>query len=405
MQHAGKKILLVGHDARPGGAQLLALGLVRAWTEEAGCAVHTMLLGGGPLLDEFKRNSHALHVAPPGDPRTAASAARLLRQLRAEGIEAAVCNTIVAAQALPWLRDAGIATLCLIHELPAMIRALGLATAPALVAEMADGIVFPAEMVRAAFGPTAGLDPGKVSILPQGSYRALAPAFDRAAARRLVRERLQLPPDTPLILSVGTAETRKGFDLLPRLARELGPDCAAVCVWIGVDDARGDPWVEHDIATLRVGGRIRLLPPIGDWEILAQHYAAADVFFLPSREDPFPTVVLEAMSFGIPVVCFDSGSGVRQLVEEGGGVAVPYLDVAAAARTIRALVADRAAWQLASAAAARRVARHTSFSAYARNVLDLAAQAAQRARERAPAPAVAGQPAGPTWKSATIRLR
>ena len=405
MQQSGKKILLVGHDARSGGAQLLALGLVRAWTAEAGCAIHTMLLGGGPLLDEFKRVSHALHVAPPADPRTPASAARLLRQLRAEGVEAAVCNTIVAAQALPWLRDAGIATLCLIHELPATIKALGLATAPAMVAEIADGIVFPAEMVRAAFGPPAGLEPGKVTILPQGSYHALPPAFDRAAARRLVRERLLLPPDTTLILSVATAETRKGFDLLPRLAQELGPDSAAVCVWIGVDGARPDPWVEHDIAMLGMGGRIRLLPPIGNWDVLAQHYAAADVLFLPSREDPFPTVVLEAMSFGLPVVCFEAASGVQQLVTEGGGIAVPYLDVAAAARAIRSLVTDQAAWQLASAAATRRMARHPTFSAYARNVLDLAAETAQRTRERALAPTAQEQPAGPTWKSATIRLR
>lgn len=405
MQQSGRKILLVGHDARPGGAQLLALGLVRAWTAETGCAVHTMLLGGGRLLDEFKRHSHALHVAPAGDPRTAASAGRLLRRLRAEGVEAAVCNTIVAAQALPWLRDAGIATLCLIHELPATIRALGLATAPALVAEMADGIVFPAEMVRTAFAPPAALESRKIAIAPQGLYHAPPPAFDRAEARRLVRERLQLPPDARLILSVAMPETRKGFDLLPRLARELGTDSAAVCVWIGADGTPPDPWVEHDIAALGVGGRIRLLPAIDDWDVLAQHYAAADAYFLPSREDPFPTVVLEAMSFGIPVVCFDSASGVQQLVVEGGGAAVPYLDVAAAARAIRALVDDHAAWRIASAAATRRMALHTSFSAYALNVLDLAAQAAQRARERASSPAAIEQPAGPTWKSATIRLR
>jgi hypothetical protein len=314
LQHAGKKILLVGHDARSGGAQLLALGLVRTWTEEAGCAVHTMLLGGGPLLDEFKRTSHALHVAPPGDPRTAASAARLLRQLRAEGIEAAVCNTIVAAQALPWLRDAGIATLCLIHELPAMIRALGLATAPALVAAMADGIVFPAEWsaphsgrppgsTPAGLDPAAGLLPSRwrrpsIARPPAGWCGAAAAAAGYAAD-----------------LVCRHAETRKGFRSAAAAGQELGPDCAAVCVWIGVDGARRSlGGTRH--ATLRVGRRIRLLPrsAIGDPGAAP---AAADVF-LP-RAKPVSHRRAEAMSFGIPwfasIPAAASGNWSRKAVE------------------------------------------------------------------------------------------
>ena len=50
----------------------------------------------------------------------------------------------------------------------------------------------------------------------------------------------------------------------------------------------------------------------------AEFYFGADAFFLSSREDPFPSVVLEAMSAGLPVVGLSGASGVEELVSEHG---------------------------------------------------------------------------------------
>jgi len=64
------------------------------------------------------------------------------------------------------------------------------------------------------------------------------------------------------------------------------------------------------------------------------YYAAADVFLLTSREDPFPSVVLESMDAGVPVVGFEGAGGFRDVLEEGAGVLTPNLDVEAMARAV-----------------------------------------------------------------------
>jgi glycosyltransferase involved in cell wall biosynthesis len=47
--------------------------------------------------------------------------------------------------------------------------------------------------------------------------------------------------------------------------------------------------------------------------------AGANVFFLSSREDPFPLVTLEAAQFAIPSVVFENATGLAPLISDGGG--------------------------------------------------------------------------------------
>jgi glycosyltransferase involved in cell wall biosynthesis len=47
---------------------------------------------------------------------------------------------------------------------------------------------------------------------------------------------------------------------------------------------------------------------------IAEYFAAADVFALTSREDPYPTVVMEALACGVPCVAFDGTGGIAELL-------------------------------------------------------------------------------------------
>ena len=56
-------------------------------------------------------------------------------------------------------------------------------------------------------------------------------------------------------------------------------------------------------------------------------YAAADVYALTSREDPFPSVVMEAFDARVPVIGFASAGGFEELLLRGGGLLAPGFDV------------------------------------------------------------------------------
>jgi len=59
--------------------------------------------------------------------------------------------------------------------------------------------------------------------------------------------------------------------------------------------------------------------PLGfrtSYQEIAQCYAAADVFVLPSREDNLPNTMLEALVQGTPVICFNNG-GMKEVILDG----------------------------------------------------------------------------------------
>src|SRR5690606_32807144 len=113
--------------------------------------------------------------------------------------------------------------------------------------------------------------------------------------------------------AVGSVGHRKGTDLWLQVAA-LVQECESVpettFVWIGdlPDDFAPDsfPGVEF------TGPLANPYPLIAEFDVLT----------LPSRDDPFPLVVLEAMLLGTPVVAFDVGS-VRDQVGDGGTVVAP----------------------------------------------------------------------------------
>src|SRR5262249_31184950 len=106
-------------------------------------------------------------------------------------------------------------------------------------------------------------------------------------------------------------------------------------------------------AELGLGDTVRLL---GDVSVdrLAEEYVNADLFCLPSVQEGFGIVFLEAMAAGLPVVACRAAA-IPEVVEDGRtGALVPPRDPTALARTIEDLVRDRErARQLGSGGRAR----------------------------------------------------
>ncbi|HCS88161.1 MAG TPA: hypothetical protein DIW30_07160 [Bacteroidales bacterium] len=85
-------------------------------------------------------------------------------------------------------------------------------------------------------------------------------------------------------------------------------------------------------------------------------YQEASLFVLPSRSEAFGNVLTEAMSVGLPAVCFDCGAGVREILQEGvTGILVPPKDTKEMAIALDRLMSNKSLRHNMSAAALERI--------------------------------------------------
>ncbi len=318
-------LLLVGHDAYRHGAQMLLLNIAKVMRQQFGQDIIIALKEGGPLLGDYQNIAKTIVLNKKGR--------KALKKLLASGkIQQAICNTTVTGDVVAELRSHNIRVVSLIHEMPTLIRDYKLERQVSTIASQANHVVFPAELVKNGFVDIAGDFKSNAVVRPQGTYHPIE--FD-ADARLAIRAELGIPANAKMVLGVGYADLRKGFDLFMQSARRLvsaASDSSAAdastsevhFVWAGALSSDMQRWFANDFGDLAsaTDTRVHL---VGHTDNISAYYSAADCLFLPSREDPYPTVVLEAMNIGLPVVLFHGTTGFDQLLDELGFV-VPFGD-------------------------------------------------------------------------------
>ena len=154
-----------------------------------------------------------------------------------------------------------------------------------------------------------------------------------------------------VLLGVSFAwEDRKGSDVFAELSKRLGEEYAIVMV--GVDE-KTSATLPDNIIQIQVTQNQRELVEI---------YSAADLFVNPTREDNFPTVDLEALACGTPVLTFDTG-GSPETVDEACGSVVDC-DIDALESEIRRIKAERPYSEEACIERAQRFDMNKRFMEY-----------------------------------------
>lgn len=156
-----------------------------------------------------------------------------------------------------------------------------------------------------------------------------------------IKELLRIPEKAFIVVSSGTTDWRKGADLIVHIAKKVfsKTDFPVHFIWLGGDDSGLDyQKLYYDLEKLNLQDRIHFL---GVKENFLEYLAVADVFMLPSREEPVGIVGLEAAALGIPVLCFDQAGGLPDFVGEDCGFVIPYLHLDAMAEQIIHLLNNR----------------------------------------------------------------
>lgn len=361
------KVLLVTHDATLSGAPRVAV-LVARLMAEAGHDVRVLSRTPGPMLAQFAV------VAPTTVEVAQRWRGRLWRR---------------APRCVALPVDAVLAALTLVRDRPDLVYVNS--TSAALYARVARWVRVPSIVLHvhesgansAVFLRRAGLRRAGGPI----SWVACSPSVQQELADLLgvaeteiamlasvpddrdVHEQARADPrpgyaDGVLVIGCcGTAERRKGVDLWETAAAKViaaVPDRELRFVWVGAGEGAGEGPVEF------LGAVANPYP----------HLKRFDLMVLPSRDDPFPLVVLESMLLGTPVVAFDVGA-VREQVGDAG-VMVPAEDVAALARAVVGLVLDDDERLRLGREAATRATTRFSTAAFARGLTNVVEAAARQ---------------------------
>ncbi|WP_448851679.1 D-inositol-3-phosphate glycosyltransferase [Corynebacterium sp. 335C] len=228
-------------------------------------------------------------------------------------------------------------------------------------------------------------DRSRIDVIPPGvDVDLFQPGSDRATER--ARRDLGIPLKAQVVAFVGRLQRFKGPQVLLRAAAEIlarDPERDLRVLVCGGPSGSGleRPDEFLDLARdLGLGGHVRFLRPRPP-EDLVPLYQAADVVAVPSYNESFGMVAMEAQACGTPVVAARVG-GLPVAVADGEtGVLVDGHGAADWARALADLLDDDDR-RLAMAAAAPERARDFSWEAGVETLLGVYRAAAASARER-----------------------
>jgi glycosyltransferase involved in cell wall biosynthesis len=152
-----------------------------------------------------------------------------------------------------------------------------------------------------------------------------------------IRKQIGIPSDS---LVVGTVtrldEPKKGIGILLKAASCLLTEGLDIHFVVAGDGDAQKP-LEATSRNLGIANRVHFLGRVED---IRPIYRTLDVFVLPSLSEGFPTVNLEAMASGLPVVTTDVGGSTEAIRNGVNGLVVPPGDDGALAHAIRQLCED-----------------------------------------------------------------
>lgn len=156
------------------------------------------------------------------------------------------------------------------------------------------------------------------------------------------------------ILSVGNWVPRKGtLDLLEAFARLPG-DAATLYLVGRLDVERAyAARVRARLAAADLVGRVVVHGPVSRQHV-ARLYRAADLFVLPSRQEPYGTVYGEALAAGLPVVGWRAGNLPHLVTHGREGLVVEPGDIGGLAQALQRLAYDEPLRARMAQAARRR---------------------------------------------------
>ena len=333
-----KNILFVSHDANRAGAQILFLRFLKLLKENQNFKFSILLKEGGIIENEFNEIAQTYYWKRQKSLGKKSFFSKLykrfinkdvyknnvLNTLKNQNFDLVISNTIANGDILPVLSQLNCPIITYVHELEMGIQQY---TKPEFfqnVLTLSSSFIACADSVKQNLIQNHSINPTLIKILPSLLPESALIYNSNKLLNDKMRHQYSIPLDAFLIGGMGTVDLRKGVDVFLQVANKLKQNQNVYFLWVGGQDTETD-YKNFQIDKSRLGLENIIFQK--SVENPLDFMAIFDVFFVSSREDPYPLVVLEAAMLSKPIICFDKAGGAKDFVENDCGAVLEYLNV------------------------------------------------------------------------------
>ncbi|MFQ7301925.1 MAG: glycosyltransferase, partial [Beduini sp.] len=330
-----EKILIVSHDLSHSGAPILAYNISKKMLENdiqvsllvCNSSANQMLEKYNELnipvvfLDDKSKNKarrHFILVNADDEIIQEDYITSIISAAYQLGYRKVIANTVISGVYAKQFKLFDFLVITLIHETKVTIRLLDLEQNKD-IAYYSDFIVFPDEIILKEFKDIYTDMNGRSIIRPQGIY--LNSILETSDTTDSELEEYGLCSSDIYIMGSGEANLRKGIDLFISAATILHQiDSSLHFIWTGnFTNSDLKDWLLHQIEYTGMKDKIHIISFISNQKKYQTILRNAKAFWLTSRSDTFPSVVLEAMNFNIPVIGFKNSGGINTMACDNRG--------------------------------------------------------------------------------------
>ncbi|MDD3362372.1 MAG: glycosyltransferase family 4 protein [Hespellia sp.] len=336
------KVVVLTHELSASGAPILAFHIANELKKRGKeVVVLTRHQGDGFLKEQFcdagisvvdlsNQNENEVEYFSVVENQTSAISDEtyihaIMCGLRKSKYDKVIANTVVSGLYVNILKDYNFKIISLIHEMKATIEMYDFVDMGKNIANYADYIVFPNHTVELDFRQIFPNLKGKCIVRPQGVYLQKV-EIDKGKTCDL--SEYGISDNDQIVMSSGTCELRKGIDIFVSAAlllQDMMRDESVHFVWTGnFADEELKGWLLNQIERAKLSKQFHFISFIKEAAMYNTLLTRASVFWALSREDPFPSTVLEAMKEKVPVVGFAGTGGIEVMLQDARGILLEF---------------------------------------------------------------------------------
>lgn len=322
------KIVFISHDASVSGAPLLLLNLAALLKDSGKYNVSFIIKREGPLNSSFSDIGKSIFFKPKDYFQTNSISKKLIQFFKSRiqlgkiimhciAKDLIVSNTITNGRLLKIISTVNKSIITYVHELQFAAKQFDREFDCTYSIKCSKAFLYPSNAVADFLNVKYQVNQNVLFSLPYYFPWAGENDYDLTKVKSEFLSNYHIPSTDAIVISMGTISKRKGIDYFIDTAEIITKQNNNITfIWIGgFENEEIENLVKEKMKKINA----KKIVFTGVLSHSYKNLLPADLFFLPSTEDPYPLVVLEAARLGIPSVCFEKSGGITDFVNDTTG--------------------------------------------------------------------------------------